>query len=204
VATTTIRVRADGTLESEPTRPTPAGATASPPASAAVAPPALQPPAAATPAPAAAPVVPATAQRQPAPAAPVQAARENAPPRAAPARAEPTAPPVETTTASVAPVQRAAAAPSEARASAPAPRAGAFVQVASQRSEDLARASYADLQRRFPGLLGSRAPDIRAVELADRGTFYRVRVGSFPSREEAAQFCTRLRSAGGECMVATN
>lgn len=76
------------------------------------------------------------------------------------------------------------------------------VQVSSQRSEGAALSSYADLQRRFPGVLGAQSPDIVRADLGSRGVFYRVRVGPMQTRDEAAQFCRRLQSAGGDCIVA--
>jgi hypothetical protein len=75
--------------------------------------------------------------------------------------------------------------------------------VSSQRSEAAARQAFADLQRRYPNLLGARTANIRSAEVGDRGTFYRARVGGF-SREEASAFCGRLRAAGGDCVIAAN
>lgn len=223
VATTTFRVRSDGTLE-EVESPRSSG----PPAAAAA--PAREPPQASTGAalPAApqaaapqvlAPRPPAVASAPPSapPVAPPpvsntqrEAPRAATPPAAAPqAIAPPAAPPAQrpAATQSTSNAQLAAAQSrpaSEPRATAPRSGGAAFVQVSSQRSEDLARSAYSDLQRRFPALLGGRAPDIRSVDLGERGTFYRARVGGFTTREEAAQFCTRLRNAGGDCVVAAN
>jgi hypothetical protein len=217
VATTTIRVRPDGTLESEPTRPASPAAAAAPASTpapeqssagtSALSP--VPPPQAATPpVPVARPPATASASIPPAPAAPrppvAPVQRET--PRAATLSAAPAAqrPAGAQTTGStqLASVQSRPA--NEPRATAARSGGTAYVQVSSQRSAELARAAYSDLQRRFPALLGGRAPDIRAVDLGERGTFYRARVGGFATREEAVQFCTRLRNAGGDCIVAAN
>lgn len=237
VATTTIRVRPDGTLETDPPRSPPVNGSqaaappatsASPPAAATVSQPATsQPNAPLVQAPAPAPqrTAPApTAQAQrvepvapaPRPATPPPTPRAEQPrpvaaqtppaptraPTATPGTGAPLqlAPPAGRTT--VASLQ--APAPTTTGTTAPAaPGGGFFVQVSSQRSEAAARQAFADLQRRFPNLLGGRNPNIRSAEVGDRGTFYRARVGGF-SREEASAFCGRLRAAGGDCVIAGN
>ncbi len=89
---------------------------------------------------------------------------------------------------------------------APAPAAvgGYVVQVSSQKTEADAQASYRSLQGKFPNVLGSRSPLIKRADLGDKGVFYRAMVGPFGSRDEAAQFCTNLRTAGGQCVIQSN
>ena len=81
---------------------------------------------------------------------------------------------------------------------------GYVVQVSSQRSEEDALASYRALQSRFPDVLGSHAPIIKRADLGDKGAFYRAVVGPFATSDEAAQFCSVLRTAGGYCIVQKN
>jgi len=78
---------------------------------------------------------------------------------------------------------------------------GMLVQVSSQRSEDAARATYRDLQERYPNILGNFEPNIQRAEVPDRGTFFRVRVGPF-SGGDAQRLCDDLKSAGGDCILA--
>lgn len=143
-----------------------------------------------------------------------------APPPAAPApaRAQPpvqrTAAPASTASTGAsqanAPVSLAPqAAPVEARPKVAAvnPSAGtsgAYVQVSSQKSEADARASFRALQGKYSGILGSRTASIHRADIAGKGTFYRAMVGPFASGDEAVQFCTSLKSAGGQCVVQRN
>ena len=81
---------------------------------------------------------------------------------------------------------------------------GYLVQVSSQRNEADAQASYKALQGKFPAVLGSRAPVVKRADLADKGVYYRAMVGPFGSPDEATQFCSSLKSAGGQCVVQRN
>ena len=94
-----------------------------------------------------------------------------------------------------------------AAAATPAPaapaRTGAFaVQLAAVPEADQVTAEWRRLVRRFPQLdqLALQAP--QAVEVAGKGTFYRVLAGPFASRAEADATCARLRKAGASCRLA--
>ena len=60
-----------------------------------------------------------------------------------------------------------------------APNGGMLVQVSSQRSEDAARATFRDLQSRYPSILGPYEVNVQRADLGDRGVYYRARVGPF-------------------------
>jgi len=81
---------------------------------------------------------------------------------------------------------------------------GYVVQVSSQKNEVDAQASYRALQSKFPAVLGSRAPLIKRADLGDKGVYYRAMVGPFGSADEASQFCSSLKTAGGQCVVQRN
>jgi len=158
--------------------------------------------------PAAAPPKPSTAPAQ------VAAPRTQtplAPPPGAPSRNPPTSANASANAPlSLAPGASPAAEPPPARVAAvnpaPAPAAGGgyVVQVSSQKTEADAQASYRSLQSKFPNVLGSRAPLIKRADLGEKGIFYRAMVGPFGSREEAVQFCSNLKTAGGQCVIQSN
>jgi hypothetical protein len=83
--------------------------------------------------------------------------------------------------------------------------AGSYVvQVSSQRSEADAQASYKVLQDKFPGVLGAWVPIITRADTGTNGIFYRAAVGPFKTADEASQFCSTLKAAGGQCVVQRN
>lgn len=77
------------------------------------------------------------------------------------------------------------------------------VQVSSQRSGEAATRVFEDMRTRYSSIVGSYSPDIQRADLGDRGVYYRVRIGPMRSQAEAADFCSRLKSAGGDCFVTT-
>lgn len=87
---------------------------------------------------------------------------------------------------------------------APGGGGGYMVQVASQKNEADAHASYRALQSKYSSVLGSRSPVIRRADLGDKGVYYRAMIGPFGSSDEAAQFCGSLKTAGGQCVVQRN
>ena len=78
------------------------------------------------------------------------------------------------------------------------------VQVTSRRSEAEAQAAFRQLRAKYPNQLGGREPIIRRADLGARGTYYRALVGPFAKVEEAAGMCSRLKAAGGNCLVQRN
>ncbi|CAN5326635.1 hypothetical protein BH10PSE9_BH10PSE9_24870 [soil metagenome] len=96
--------------------------------------------------------------------------------------------------------QQAALPPAQQVQPAPVATGGMLVQVSSQRSEDAARATYRDLQARYPNVLGSYPPNIQRADLGDRGVYYRVRVGPL-SGSDAQRVCDALKGAGGDCVL---
>ena len=81
------------------------------------------------------------------------------------------------------------------------PAAGGYtVQISSQRNEAAALASYQALQKRFPNLLSGRSPITTRLD-SGGAVFYRVAIGPFPTADEASQFCSELKAAGGICFV---
>jgi len=81
---------------------------------------------------------------------------------------------------------------------------GYLVQVSSQRNEADAQASFRLMQSKYPSVLGSVPWFIKKADLGDKGTYYRGMVGPFGSVDEAAQLCSSLKTAGGQCVILRN
>lgn len=88
---------------------------------------------------------------------------------------------------------RTAAAAPAATASA---GAGFVAVLASKKSRDDALKVFADLHQKYPDALQGRTPDVRQVNLGEKGVWYRLIVGPPGSREAAANVCKQLKSQG--------
>ena len=113
------------------------------------------------------------------------------------ASAKTAAPP--TRTATVAPTAQAAP-PAVSSTAGP----GSYVQVSSQRSEAEAQNAFRGLQAKYPDQLGGRPLQVLKVDLGAKGTYYRAMVGPFANANEAAELCSSLKSAGGQCLIQRN
>jgi cell division protein FtsN len=105
--------------------------------------------------------------------------------------------------AAAAMVQRAAPAEKEVAAVAPPATEATgdigepyLVQVTSRNSPSDALAAFADMQQKYPGLMGTYAPDIERADLGDKGIWYRLRVGPVSGKTAAADLCSKLKAAG--------
>jgi hypothetical protein len=140
------------------------------------------------------------------------ATRSVAPPAPAPKATEPgrNGGPISLEPQRGEPPAAAAPAPRARTAAAPAVEAtastgGFMVQLSSQKSESEAQASFRSLQQKFPNELGDRQPVIRRADLgSSKGVVYRAMVGPFASSQEAQQFCSSYKTAGGQCLVPNN
>jgi hypothetical protein len=98
------------------------------------------------------------------------------------------------------PAQQTASAAPAAATSTPS-SGGYYIQIASLPSQAEAQKSYQNMSAKFGSVIGGRGVDIKAAEIAGKGTFYRVRIPA-GDKNEAAALCERFRSAGGSCLVA--
>ncbi|WP_332685937.1 SPOR domain-containing protein [Devosia sp.] len=78
--------------------------------------------------------------------------------------------------------------------------APAYVQLASQRSEEEARRSAQAMVTRFGPLFGGANLEVQRVDLGERGIYYRVRVPA-NSLQDANNICTNVKAAGGDCFT---
>jgi len=118
---------------------------------------------------------------------------------AAPPAPKPTiakAPVVETPTPSAAPAETPAAKPAASTGG------GAYLlQIGAYKSEEEATGAWHAYQAKHP-LVGGYESDIKKVDLGDKGTWYRLRVGSFGDKTEASSLCDKLKADGGNCFLA--
>jgi len=77
------------------------------------------------------------------------------------------------------------------------------VQLSSQRTEEDALRTFAQLQRRF-SLLSGYSAIIQRADLGSRGVYHRLQVGRFATRADAIRLCEDLKAAGGDCIVNVN
>jgi cell division septation protein DedD len=113
--------------------------------------------------------------------------------------------PVATNQAALAPQATAPANPPPIVAVNTPPPAGSYVvQVAAQKTEADAAATWQQLQQKYSSVLGGQQASIRRVDLGERGVFYRAQVGPFGSRGQASEVCQSLKAAGGECVIQRN
>jgi hypothetical protein len=96
--------------------------------------------------------------------------------------------------------QVAAATPAAAQPQQASAPGGYGIQIASLPSEAEANKSYANLSKKFAGVLGGLPYEIRKADIAGKGTYYRVRIAA-GSKDEAAALCERYRAAGGSCLI---
>jgi cell division protein FtsN len=79
---------------------------------------------------------------------------------------------------------------------------GTYVlQIGAYKSEAEAAAAWRAYQAKHPVVAGS-ASDIMKVDLAGKGTWYRLRIGSFDDKQAAAAMCQKLKADGGDCLTA--
>jgi cell division septation protein DedD len=135
--------------------------------------------------------------------------------------AEPAASEADRPNAEAASQSRSAAAPTTAQAAAPKPEpkpqspgqvqtaakdpaSGRYVvQLASFKNRETAAGELAVVEKRFADLLAGHEVFIQQVDLADQGTFYRVRLGPFASLADARAACARFQERDRDCLAMT-
>ena len=83
----------------------------------------------------------------------------------------------------------------------PAPSGSFLVQLVAMRTEAAAENAWQDLSAKHPMLLEGLNKEIQRADLGQQGTYYRLRVGAFEERAQAANLCTSMQARGQACMV---
>jgi hypothetical protein len=78
---------------------------------------------------------------------------------------------------------------------------GIFLRLNHWPSQAIALDHFHAAQKQFPAFLGDKQPNIKQVTLDTGEAAYRVRIGPFPDAAQATELCTRLRAAGGFCLM---
>ncbi len=123
-------------------------------------------------------------------------------PAAKPAKtAKATPPPAAAPVVKKAPPVAAKATPAQSSA-ATASGSGAYVlQVGAYKSQAEANSAWATYQKKHP-IVGGYSHDVQVADLGAKGTWYRLRIGSFNSKDAADSFCAKLKADGGGCFPA--
>jgi hypothetical protein len=96
-----------------------------------------------------------------------------------------------------------AAKPATPTAQPPTPSAAWAAQLVGDRLESNALARYNQLQKKYQAILGGREPMIVRTMLGSAAIWHRIRIAA-ETREGAETLCSRLRAAGGTCLVQRN
>ncbi len=106
-----------------------------------------------------------------------------------------------------APVEAAAPQPNPAVPAAPpvmqpaVASAGSAVQLGALNTPDDAERDWRSISGTVPTLFNGKSPEIEPVTVNGH-TFYRLRVGGFETRADAAKFCGEVSAAGNACTLA--
>jgi cell division protein FtsN len=166
------------------------------------------------------PRTPAEAKATPAPSTPAPAAAAPKPtaiaaapvskpvPVAKAPPAKPVTPPTKMAEATPAPAtaapkQLAAKAPPVSAPVAQAPVAsGAYVlQIGAYKSQAEADGAWNTYKAKHAALLAGYSPNVAKADLGDKGTWYRLRIAGFSSKDVASALCDRLKADGGGCFL---
>jgi cell division protein FtsN len=142
----------------------------------------------------------ATPVPKPTPAAKTPAPITLAPKAATAAPAQPSAP---LAPASAPPKQLAANAPPAPAPVAQVPVAsGAYVlQIGAYKSQAEADTAWNTYKTKHAALLAGYSPNVAQADLGDKGTWYRLRIAGFSSKDVASALCDRLKADGGGCFL---
>ena len=144
-------------------------------------------------------IVPPVAAAKPAPAAPSVVKKELPPVTAA---APVAATPVGPATAAPRSLALVPAKPAPVAAAAPAPATGgAILQIGAYKSQAEADTAWKTYKSKHAALLAGATQDVQQADLGDKGTWYRLRIVGFPSKDVASAMCDRLKADGGGCFL---
>ena len=76
-----------------------------------------------------------------------------------------------------------------------------MLQIGAYKSADDANTAWKSYEAKHP-IAGGYSPDVKQVDLGDKGTWYRLRIGPFDGKAAASAFCDKLKADGAICFPA--
>lgn len=76
------------------------------------------------------------------------------------------------------------------------------VQLMSSANKSTVQKAWPTLQQKHKALLSGMSYTITEAQISGKGTFYRLRVGKFATREQAAALCAKLKARKLDCVPA--
>ena len=74
------------------------------------------------------------------------------------------------------------------------------IQLMSSPNKAAVDKSWSTMSQKYP-MLKELAHETESADLGAKGTFYRLKAGSFATKEAATEFCTKLKAVGGSCFT---
>ena len=140
---------------------------------------------------------PAPATEMPSEAPPAAAPSVAAVPPAAQPQPQPQPQPITVAPAPAPAPSVAEPAPAPAPAPAHAAAAGGvLLQIGSYPTDAAANAAWTSFQKKHAATLTGFGPDVKAFDLGEKGTWYRLRVGPFADKATANATCAKLKEEG--------
>jgi cell division protein FtsN len=93
------------------------------------------------------------------------------------------------------------AAPVQVTEPAPTSESGFFAQFKADQDQKAAEAELAAIVEKYKAVLGDLPVKTRSVDLKEKGVWIRVLAGPLKSRDDAANLCKKLKSAGIEACI---
>lgn len=81
------------------------------------------------------------------------------------------------------------------------PKGAWQIQLMSSPNRSAVENSWTPMAKKY-SILANQPYEVETADLGKKGTYYRLRAGNFATKDAAAQFCNKLKSAGGSCFVA--
>jgi cell division protein FtsN len=75
------------------------------------------------------------------------------------------------------------------------------LQIGAYKSQADANTAWTIYKGKHASLLAGYSPDIQQADLGEKGTWYRLRIAGFSSKDVASALCDRLKADGGGCFL---